>query len=244
MWTLFKLFRWVATGLVALWVISMIFDGGLLMVALYGSFLILPLALLWVVPAIFRHRPPPTKKHDPTQFSADIAHDNIAMDTKRDRLWIRDPKRGERYLDRSQVLNIRTNSDAHNGISMQRLEFQIRDVSQPMWDVLFQRHSDRWRSTSKRNGEERDEWFARMRAWLNAVPAKPTIPSGSTNGPLSLPELHMAYGKAKDEASRKEWLVAFDITCFTERLDARQEWERLGGVYPGPTPELLGMQGA
>jgi hypothetical protein len=243
MWTLFKLCRWLITGLVALWLLATIFDGGLFSAALYGSFLILPLALLWVVPAIFRHRPPATKKHDPAIFKADVAHDNIAIDLGRDKLWIRDPARGERYLTRGQVLEIRTGYDSKNGIANQRLEFQISDVAHPLWQVLFQRHSDRWKTTVHRNGEELNEWFARLRAWLDANPAK-TRTTLADDKDYSLAELHQAYRQAGTDDARRNWLVAFDVGCFSEGLDAQQEWERLGGIYPGPSPDLLRMQNA
>jgi hypothetical protein len=243
MWTLFKLFRWAVTGLIALWLASAIFDGGLLLVALYGSFLILPLALLWVVPAILRHRAPAAKKHDPAMFKADVSHDNIALDFGRDKLWIRDPVRGERYLSRGEILNIRTNFDAKSGIFRQRLEFQIRDMSNPLWQVLFQRHSDRWKSTSQRNGEELTEWFARASAWFQ-TPQSQAAKAAAAGMDMSLPGLHRHYYEAANDLQRQNFLVAFDITCNTENLDQKAQWEGLGGTYPGPSPELLRMQSA
>lgn len=241
MWTLFKLFRWLATGLVALWLVSTLFDGGPLLVALYGSFLILPLALLWVVPAIFRHRPPAKKKHDPAVFKADVAHDNIAIDFGRDKLWIRDPVLGERYLARGEALGIKTNFDYESGTFRQRLEFQTNDAVHPLWQVLFQRHSDRWIKTSKRNGAERDEWFARVRAW-DHTPQSNAAKAAAAGMDMSLPALHRHYYGAENDLQRQNYLVAFDITCKAEGLDQKAEWERLGGTYPGPSPELLRTQ--
>ena len=245
MWTLFKLVRGLITGVAALWLLAMIFDGGLLMAMIYGQFVLWPVALLWIVPAIFRQRPPKAKAHDPAVFHSDIAHDNIALDFKRDKVWLRDPVRGERYLDRSQVLNIRTNYDAVNSAATrQRLEFQVRDVSQPLWQVLFQRHSDRWRSSNQQNDLELSEWFARLRAWLKEPAVKPATQPNTADKEYSLAELHHAYEQAVGDEARQTWLVAFDINCFAQGLDAREEWERLGGAYPGPSPDLLRMQGA
>ncbi|ALN84419.1 hypothetical protein LC55x_1128 [Lysobacter capsici] len=38
--------------------------------------------------------------------------------------------------------------------------------------MLFERHSDRWIKTSKINGQERDEWFARLKAWTGLATLK------------------------------------------------------------------------
>lgn len=244
MWTLFKLARWAITGLVALWVVMMLVDGGLFQVIMFGAVWALPLALLWVLPAILRHKPPASKTHDSATFSADVAHDNIALDFKRDKLWIRDPVRGERYLDRNQVLNIRTLHDTLPYISRQRLEFQIRDVNQPLMEVFFQRHSDRSTASRNRNGQELDEWFARLRAWLKTAPVKSQAAQRPSDQGYTLPELHHAYGQAASDEARKNWLVSFDLGCQMKGLDARKEWEQLGGSYPGPSADLLRMQGA
>lgn len=246
MWTLFKLFRWVATGVAALCVYSLAKEasdprGALIMVMAIGQFFFWPVLLLWVVPAIFRHRPPAKKKHDPAVFKADVAHDNIAIDFGRDKLWIRDPVLGERYLARGEALGIKTNFDYESGTFRQRLEFQTNDAVHPLWQVLFQRHSDRWIKTSKRNGAERDEWFARVRAW-DHTPQSNTAKAAAAGMDMSLPGLHRHYYGAENDLQRQNYLVAFDITCKAENLDQKTQWERLGGTYPGPSPELLRTQ--
>ncbi|MEF3082732.1 hypothetical protein V3391_11010 [Luteimonas sp. SMYT11W] len=171
MWTLFKLIRWLVTGLAAWWVFSqateegMTAQGSLLAVMVFGQFVFWPVLALWVVPAIFRHRAPTAKKHDRSVFSPSIAHDHIALDQGRDKLWIRDPGRGERYLDRNDILSIRTAFDVRGSVTNQRLELQVRDIEHPLWQVPFVRHSDRRQRGMERNGAERDEWFARLKAW-------------------------------------------------------------------------------
>lgn len=250
MWTLFKLIRWLLTGAAAWWLFSMTagegmtVKGSLLLAMLYGQFVFWPLLVLWVVPAMLRHRPPRPKKHDPATFNPDVAHDNIAMDFGRDKLWLRDPVRGERIFSRGDVLTVRTANDWNNGVCRQRLEFQVRDVAHPLWQVFFLRHSDRWIKSSNRNGEEVNEWIARLRAWLNAAPSKPSPQPSAADKEYTLSELYQAYIWAgTDDDARQNWLVAFDIHCFTQGLDARKEWARLGGVYPGPSQDLLRMQG-
>jgi hypothetical protein len=242
--TLLKLARLALTALCALLLfISIRGDDivGLVIVAVPTA---LVLVAIWGLPMLFRHSAPslPVKFRD--GFNPDIAHDNIALDSANQILWIRDPVRGERYLHRADVLTIKTDSDWNNGTFRQRLEFQISDVHQPTWQVLFQRHSDRWIKSSKINGAERDEWFARMRAWLNAALSKPSSAPSTADKEYTLSELYQAYLWAgTDEEARQNWLVAFDIQCFSEGLDARKEWERLDGIYPGPSPDLLRMQG-
>ncbi|MCD9098025.1 hypothetical protein LU699_13220 [Luteimonas fraxinea] len=168
---MFKLARWIITAAALLWLWNRVTgegitsQGTLLMTMVYGQFVFWPLLVLWIVPAIFRHRPPKAKKHDLSVFSAGISHDHIALDQERDKLWIRDPARGERYLDRNDILSIRTAFDVRGSVTNQRLELQVRDVEHPLWQVPFVRHSDRRHKGMERNGAERDEWFARLKAW-------------------------------------------------------------------------------
>ena len=41
----------------------------------------------------------------------------------------------------------------------------LADIEQAFQFPLFERHSDRWIKSSKINANERDEWFARIKAW-------------------------------------------------------------------------------
>ena len=123
------------------------------------------LAAMWLLPLAFgRPRTSRPVKHR-EGFKPDITHENIALDMGKNMLWISDPSRGERYLTLGEVLAVKTNHDWKNGTFRQRIEIQINDVKSPNWQVLFQRHSDTWIKTSKRNGEERDEWFDRIKVW-------------------------------------------------------------------------------
>lgn len=133
---------------------------------------VIVLTVLWLVPMLFGHRRPaaPVKYRD--GFIPAIAHDNIALDAEQGVLWIRDPTRGERYLLRSDILAAKTDHDWHNGTFRQRIELQIADIANPQCCVLFERHSDRWIKTSKINGQERDEWFARLKAWTGLATLK------------------------------------------------------------------------
>lgn len=228
-----KILRWLATA-------------GLVLVALiqlgagnwFGGLAIgLAASTMWWVPRIAAGpRKAPPKPN--AEFNPSIAHDNIALDPQRDLLWIRDPKLGERFVCHGDLLSWRTDQDWNNGTFRQRIELQLRDVNQPSWQVLFQRHSDTWKSSSKKNGQERDEWFARIQAWDRSVPAPPSAQSAFSPD-FTLPTLHAQYYRAHSDVDRQNYLMAFDLGCDTQALDPKTEWERLGSEYPGPSAELL-----
>lgn len=184
---------------------------------------------------ILKNRPKP-KPRVLTDFDATVSHDNIALDEGRDLLWIRDPKLGDRLVERRDLLSWRTNHDLNNGTFRQRIELQLRDVTDPLWNVLFQRHSDTWIKSSKRNTEERDEWFARLQAWNRSPPA-----AAATTPPLRdfRISLHESYYSSDNDEHRATYLAAFDMGCNAEGFDQQASWERLGGEYPGPSPALL-----
>lgn len=228
-----KLLRWLATA-------------GLVLVALiqlgagnwFGGLAIgLAASTLWWVPKIAR-APKTAKAHMKSnpEFEPAYAHEHIALDSKRDLLWIRDPAIGERYVGRTDLLSWRTNHDWNNGTFRQRIELQLRDVANPLWNVLFQRHSDTWIKTSKKNAEERDEWFARLQAWNRSPPAAKAATAPLRDFRISL---HESYYESDDEKHRATYLAAFDMGCNAEGFDQKASWERLGGEYPGPSPELL-----
>lgn len=133
---------------------------------------VLVLAVLWLVPLLFGHRRPAAPVKYREGFTPTFAHDNIALDADLDILWVRAPGRGERYLRRKEILAARTANDWRNGTFRQRIEIQIADIHNPEYHVLFERHSDRWIKSSKINANERDEWFARLKAWTGLATLK------------------------------------------------------------------------
>lgn len=115
---------------------------------------------LWFSPA------PMTKRSLEPGFQAAFEHDYIALDTTNRRLWIRDPKRGNRYLGPEDIKMIRTAFDeTRPGRIHQRIEVEIEDLEHPVWHVWFERHPESRIKGSNRNKEERDEWFARLKTW-------------------------------------------------------------------------------
>lgn len=243
-----KLVRLVLTALLALMLAMSMVRGS-------GDFIssvvlcVLFAVVFWLVPYVFmRERAANTVNTPNTKravgfragFDPDIRHDNIALDTRTDTLWIRDASGAERYLKRPDLLSWKTAHDERNGTFRQRIEIDVPDLKRPRWSVLFQRHSDTWIKSSRKNGQERDEWFARLRAWSQQAPdALAQIRAQAAQIDLSLPSLHRQYYQARTDGDRNNLLVAFDITCDTDDLDQKAEWERLGGSYPGPSSDLL-----
>lgn len=171
MFLLLKLIRLAITGICGL-VLFASFRAddfvGLIMTLVLVGFV---LSILWLVPLVFRHQPPrPPKFRD--GFTPAVAHDNIALDTGQNILWIRDPVRGERYLRATEVMGARTAYDWRNGTFRQRIEVRVNDVVNPQYIVLFERHSDRWIKTSRINGVERDNWFDRLQVWAGLASIK------------------------------------------------------------------------
>lgn len=118
--------------------------------------------LLWVLPAEMAR----IKKNLEPGFETAFEHDHIALDTTNRRLWIRDPKRGQRYLYPEDIKTIQTGLDnVGNSRVHQRIEFEVSDLEHPVLYVWFDRHSEARIKGSNRNKQERDEWFARIKTW-------------------------------------------------------------------------------
>lgn len=118
--------------------------------------------LLWFAPVPVDRR----NKNLAPGFEVAFEHDYVALDTANRRLWICDPKRGQRYLEPEDIITIRTGmEEAIKGRVHQHLEFQINDLEHPVWYVWFDRHPESRIKGSNRNTQERDEWFARIKTW-------------------------------------------------------------------------------
>lgn len=191
-----KLGRWLATALLALLAMLQLSQGNLFA----GFALLLIASTMWWVPRIAAgpRKMAPTASAD---FTPSIAHDNIALDTERDTLWIRDASGVERYLRREDLLSWKSAHDWNNGTFRQRIEMDVRDVGRPRWQVLFQKHSDTWKKSSQKNGQERDEWLARLRAWTHQVPGQAAAQDTEAldDNPA---DRHGAYYRATSEVDR------------------------------------------
>lgn len=143
-----------------------------------GFLLLLILAaavLVWMNWPTSGSKPEQKQKPKPSRFAEgfhpDCEHDNIAIDTKSDHVWLRDAKRGERYVPRTQIRSFKPTWMSGNGLYDHRLEIALDDLQQPLWVVAFNRHGDKWKSAGLRNRAELDEWEARLALWINGAPA-------------------------------------------------------------------------
>ena len=188
----------------------------------------------WMAPRLLAGKklasPRATKDFTPT-----IAHDNIALDTTRDLLWIRDISGATRVVRRGEPLSWDNHSQADGGLFRQRINLQIKDVIQPHWVIVFNRHSETWKSSAKKNIDERAEWFARIRAWDASAP-EPTHDE-VVNDHQALRQFTVLHATTDDQAERASAVSGFNMICRARGWDAREEWERMGSIYPGPTTQ-------
>ncbi|MDH5824220.1 hypothetical protein QFW77_14660 [Luteimonas sp. RD2P54] len=134
---------------------------------LLGAAFVLATALIWLGPVGLGYSgagADPKHKFEPG-FEPEFVHEHIALDTKQNRLWIRDREGKEAYLKPEDIASFRTNSDFGKAAYRQRIEVEITDLEKPVRHVMFQRHDDRWRWNSERNTQEVNEWAARIKAW-------------------------------------------------------------------------------
>lgn len=152
-------FKVIATIMMV--VMLMVADG--LMFYILALLFAVAALLIWVVPP---PRAAPGDRSPEPGFQAAFEHDYIALDTTNRRLWIRDPKRGQRYLEPEDIITIQTGlENVARGRVHQHLEIQINDLEHPVWYVWFDRHPESRIKGSNRNTQERDEWFARIKTW-------------------------------------------------------------------------------
>lgn len=146
----------------------------LLLVVGQGSGFLLVLILAAAVLA-WMHWPASEPKPKPSKFvegfQPDCEHENIAIDTKSDQAWLRDAKRGARYVSRAQIRSFKpTWLTVGKGCYGHCLEIALDDIHEPLWEVPFNRHGDTWISAAQRNRAELDEWSARLAVWIRGVP--------------------------------------------------------------------------
>lgn len=115
-------------------------------------------------------QPPPTAW--PAGFDPDYIHDNIAIDTKSDQVWLR-----ERREHRTQILpkskikewQRRYWQGAHKGAShveiFNHLQIDVADMDMPRFEIAFHRAPDEWDWPV--NARECKEWASRLSTWIN-----------------------------------------------------------------------------
>ena len=104
----------------------------------------------------------------PDGFNGDYAHDNIAIDQKADKLWVRDP-RGAIVVSKNDILrwNIAHKVTGTGHTVNNRLEIHVRDLGRPKLSAPFNRHSDFLKPGATKNAAECEEWSSRLTTWVN-----------------------------------------------------------------------------
>ncbi len=116
--------------------------------------------------------PPPVRGAGPsateTDFKADFAHDNIAIDSAGGKIWVCDSDGTKAVLNKSDLLRWELAStqvgDQHGN---NRIVLHVRDLNRPKWTLPFKRHTDALRWSAKRNRDEAEEWMSRLTTWLH-----------------------------------------------------------------------------
>lgn len=183
----------------------------------------------WMAPRLLVGKklgpPKPNREFTPT-----IAHDNIALDTTRDLLWIRDVSGATRIIKRGELLSWDNHSRLAGGIPHQRINLQIKDLDRPHWQVEFKRHTETWRASAQKNIDERAEWFARIQAWDATGPKVVSV--GVDEDKEALRQFTILHRTVEDPKERASAISAFETICQARGWSPRKEWEQFGEVYP------------
>lgn len=107
----------------------------------------------------------------PEEFNPDYQHINIAIDTKSDRIWLRDKNGRSAVLDKSAIKQWQRNftSVYHLGRNLEYDNYilvLVADLNHPSWEIAFKKHRDA-HINSNQNAKECEEWIARLNAWIN-----------------------------------------------------------------------------
>jgi len=106
----------------------------------------------------------------PPGFSTDFHHDNIAIDTKSNRVWLRDRKSGQTStLDKGNLLRWthRYTTGNHGTWVKNFIDVEVRDLNHPKYEVAFNRHSELSIFGARKNQAECEEWQSRLTTWIN-----------------------------------------------------------------------------
>ncbi len=100
-------------------------------------------------------------------FSADYKHDNIAIDLKANKLWVRDLSGNAKILDKNNVLRWEL-CFIESGLqrSRNRIDLHVNDLDRPIWSVPFKRHGTVLAASEKKNYADAEEWISRLTTWM------------------------------------------------------------------------------
>lgn len=108
----------------------------------------------------------------PQDFIPTHLHDNIALDAKTGRVWVRHDGTGqERVFTSSEITGWSMSSESVSNAYGRRwiknvcLDIQTKDLDRPIWKARFKRFSENKPTTQ--NQDECSEWFQRLEALFN-----------------------------------------------------------------------------
>ena len=136
---------------------------------LYGIPVLLFRTVVFIAAFVFLQRKlKSTGPRLPQDFNASFEHDNIAIDTTANKVWLRDRKSGQTAtLDKRDLLRW-----THRYTSVGKywtknfIDIEVRDLNRPKYEVAFNRHADtKW--GCKKNQAECEEWQSRLTTWIN-----------------------------------------------------------------------------
>lgn len=97
----------------------------------------------------------------PSDFNADYKSENIAIDVKENKLWLRDMKGKSAVYNKSDILRWETDSEGLKYF----VRCHVKSLDVPFHDVLIYKAFNIHTADSARR--KRDEWFSRLTVWVN-----------------------------------------------------------------------------
>lgn len=126
------------------------------------------IAFLWV----FSSRRKPARAISHSDFTPAFQSRNIALDTERGKLWLRDASGRERVFAKDEILRWKTSSvqlsrRADVASLKNAIEIDVRDLASPRWRIEFDSYSRRFFGGERENASEMEDWFSRLTTWMN-----------------------------------------------------------------------------
>ena len=112
----------------------------------------------------------PSASAFPPGFNPDFKHINIAIDTKSNRVWLRDRKSGQTTtLDKGDLLRwTHRYTTANHGTWVKNfIDVEVRDLNRPKYEVAFNRNGEFSIFGARKNQAECEEWQSRLTTWVN-----------------------------------------------------------------------------
>ena len=107
-------------------------------------------------------------KKFPAGFTANFAHENIAIDQAAGMLWLRDRSGHTTVVKKGDILRWTHTYKPTKGVWINNcIEIAVRDLNRPLYYVHFRRHSETWIWNAPKNTAECEEWQSRLTTWVN-----------------------------------------------------------------------------